>query len=245
MSEFTDLTNLPITDDVVGLNDPTNDDASSDGGETVGGDESDADGSELGDGDGGDGGDDEDDGGGEGIGGDDDGTGGIDDEDGADGAYDEEAGEPGTMVDDDDASVSSADSDGSDDSDCAGYFQKFDSQIRQDIIGEHHAESIQVNYDEVNTLCEVVRNAAGKIIDPFHKTVPILSKFEKTRVLGLRAKQINEGAKPFVEMNQTNYDGYVVASQELCEKKIPFIIRRPLPSGASEYWRIHDLEILC
>jgi DNA-directed RNA polymerase I, II, and III subunit RPABC2 len=240
MSEFTDLTHLPITDDVpdsVGMNDPTTDnDASSDEGDTVGGDESDADQSEMGD---------EDDIGGEDIEGDDvGGDVGGDDEDGADGAYDEEAGEPGTM-EDDDASVSSADSDGSDDSDCAGYFQKFDSQIRQDIIGQHHAESTQVNYEEVNTLCEVVRNAAGKIIDPFHKTVPILSKFEKTRVLGLRAKQINEGAKPFVEMNQTNYDGYVVASQELIEKKIPFIIRRPLPSGASEYWRIHDLEILC
>ena len=108
MSEFTDLTHLPITDDVtdsVGLNDPTNDnDASSDEGDTVGGDESDADRSEMGD---------EDDIGGEDIEGDD--VGG-DDEDGAYGAYDEEAGEPSTMEDDDDASVSSADSDGSDDS---------------------------------------------------------------------------------------------------------------------------------
>ena len=108
---------------------------------------------------------------------------------------------------DDDNTVSSIDSDEFEDED---YFQKFNSDIRRDIINEYHPESIQVNYDEVNTLCDIVKNDSGLIIDPFHKTVPILSKFEKTRVLGLRAKQINEGAKPFVEMNQSNYDGYII-----------------------------------
>lgn len=142
---------------------------------------------------------------------------------------------------DDDNTVSSIDSDEFEDED---YFQKFNSDIRRDIINEYHPESIQVNYDEVNTLCDIVKNDSGLIIDPFHKTIPILSKFEKTRVLGLRAKQINEGAKPFVEMNQSNYDGYIIACQELNEKKIPFIIRRPMPNGSSEYWRLKDLEIL-
>jgi hypothetical protein len=27
-------------------------------------------------------------------------------------------------------------------------------------------------------------------------------------------------------------------------KKIPFIIARPLPNGATEYWHLHDLEVL-
>ena len=96
----------------------------------------------------------------------------------------------------------------------------------------------------MNVLCGIVRNDDGIIVDPFHKTYPILSKFEKTRVLGLRAKQLNEGAKPFVEVNQGNYDGYVLANRELTEKKIPFIIRRPLPNGVSEYWRLQDLELV-
>ena len=29
---------------------------------------------------------------------------------------------------------------------------------------------------------------------------------------------------------------------ELKLKRIPFIIRRPLPNGGSEYWKIQDLE---
>jgi DNA-directed RNA polymerase I, II, and III subunit RPABC2 len=167
-----------------------------------------------------------------------------DDED-LEGNIDEDTGEQNVnlneSIDMDDNTVSSIESDEFEDED---YFQKFNTDIRRDIINEYHPESIQVNYDEVNTLCDIVKNDSGLIIDPFHKTVPILSKFEKTRVLGLRAKQINEGAKPFVEMNQSNYDGYIIACQELNEKKIPFIIRRPMPNGASEYWRLKDLEIL-
>lgn len=167
------------------------------------------------------------------------------DEDIGDGMFDEETGEPTfTSNIDDNASVSSFGSDISDESNNDDYFQKFSTQIRQDIISEYHPESSQVNYQEVNTLSEIVRNNEGKIIDPFHNTIPILSKFEKTRVLGLRAKQINEGAKPFVEINQDNYDGYIIASKELIQKKIPFIIRRPLPNGASEYWRLSDLEVI-
>ena len=167
------------------------------------------------------------------------------DEDIGDGMFDEETGEPTfTSNIDDNASVSSFGSDISDESNNDDYFQKFSTQIRQDIISEYHPESSQVNYQEVNTLSEIVRNNEGKIIDPFHNTIPILSKFEKTRVLGLRAKQINEGAKPFVEINQDNYDGYIIASKELVQKKIPFIIRRPLPNGPSEYWRLSDLEVI-
>jgi DNA-directed RNA polymerase subunit K/omega len=39
-------------------------------------------------------------------------------------------------------------------------------------------------------------------------------------------------------------DAYLIALKELEEKKIPFIIKRPLPNGVIEYWRISDLEIL-
>ena len=38
-------------------------------------------------------------------------------------------------------------------------------------------------------------------------------------------------------------DGYLIAEMELKEKKLPFIIRRPLPNQTFEYWKIKDLEI--
>ena len=39
-------------------------------------------------------------------------------------------------------------------------------------------------------------------------------------------------------------DGFVIAKMELDEKKLPFIIRRPMPNGSSEYWKLSDLEII-
>ena len=39
-------------------------------------------------------------------------------------------------------------------------------------------------------------------------------------------------------------EGLTIAEKELEAKKIPFIIRRPIPNGGSEYWKVSDLEML-
>jgi DNA-directed RNA polymerase I, II, and III subunit RPABC2 len=89
-----------------------------------------------------------------------------------------------------------------------------------------------------------VRDDRGIIVDELHKTLPLLTKYERTRVLGQRAKQINDGAMPFVKVPEGVIDGYLIALKELEEKKIPFIIRRPLPNRGSEYWHLEDLQII-
>ena len=93
-------------------------------------------------------------------------------------------------------------------------------------------------------MCKIVRNKSGVIIDPLHKTLPWLTKYERARVLGLRAKQISNGADAFIEVPPGMISGHKIALEELNNKKIPFIIRRPIPNGASEYWKINDLELL-
>jgi DNA-directed RNA polymerases I, II, and III subunit RPABC2 len=124
------------------------------------------------------------------------------------------------------------------------YLQKFDNEMRENYILDHHPESMVHNYEEIYNLAKVVRNKDNIVIDPLHRTVPILSKYEKTRVLGIRAKQINNGAKPTTKFPEYIMDGYLIALKELEEKSIPVIIRRPLPNGSSEYWHLKDLEIL-
>ena len=101
------------------------------------------------------------------------------------------------------------------------------------------------NYEEIEALCTIVKDAKGNIVDPLHRTIPFISKYEKARVLGERAKQLDAGATPFIEnLDPTIIDGYLIALKEFEEKKIPFIIQRPLPDGACEYWRLKDLDIL-
>ena len=139
-----------------------------------------------------------------------------------------------------DSDYDSEDDDDEDDE----YLQKFDKEMRDNYILEQHPESVNQNYDEIYQLASVQRNKENIIIDELHKTIPILTKYEKTRILGLRAKQLNNGAKPMIKMNVPIIDGYLIALKELEDKAIPVIIRRPIPNGSSEYWHLKDLEIL-
>ena len=131
-----------------------------------------------------------------------------------------------------------------DDGEDENYLQKLDDQFRKKVIENHHPELKTLNYEEIDALARVVRDNNFIIIDPLHRTIPVLTRYEKARILGERAKQINMGAKPFVEVDESMIDGYLIALKELDQKAIPFIIQRPLPNGGSEYWRVSDLEVL-
>ena len=146
---------------------------------------------------------------------------------------------------DDDDDENEEEDDDDDDDDDENHLQKFDSELKKKYIASFHPESLSYNNEETESMSHVTRNDAGTIIDPFHKTLPFLTKYEKTRILGIRTKQLNEGAKPYVDVNPTIIDGYIIAQLELEHKKLPFIIRRPIPNGSSELWRLQDLEIIC
>ena len=124
------------------------------------------------------------------------------------------------------------------------YLQKFDKEITKDYVMNFHPECLNHNYDEIKALSKVTRDEFNIVIDPLHKTVPFLTKYEKTRILGQRSKQIECGAKPLVKVPENIIDSYLIAELELEQKAIPFIIRRPIPSGGSEYWNLKDLEMI-
>ena len=153
-------------------------------------------------------------------------------------SYDDIAHEEGDDHGDDSA-------DNNDDSDDdTNYLRKFETEMHENYIASCHQEMLHLNNSEVNALARVVRNTDGAIIDVMHKTMPFLTKYEKTRILGQRAKQLNQGAQPMVPVDKKIIDGYLIAQLELQQKALPFIIRRPLPGGKSEYWRVSDLEII-
>jgi len=138
-----------------------------------------------------------------------------------------------------DSSDDETDSDEDDD-----YLQKFDENVNKDYILDFHPEAQLHNYEEVKKLATVKRNKSGEIIDPLHRTNPFLTKYERTRVLGQRAKQLDTGARSTVKIPETTIDGYLMALMELQQRKIPLIIRRPIPNGGFEYWKVSDLELL-
>lgn len=122
--------------------------------------------------------------------------------------------------------------------------RKLDAEERESFLDVYHPEARVQNFEEVRMKATVKRNKEGRIDDPAHTTLPFLTRYELTRVLGVRAQQLDGGAQPLVSVPPEVLDGYTIAEAELTQKKIPFIIRRPLPGGESEFWRLEDLELL-
>ena len=124
------------------------------------------------------------------------------------------------------------------------FLQKFTKEYKSDYILSNHQESLNKNYDEIKKFLEVTKDNNNNIIDAFHRTIPILTKYEKTKIIGIRLKQLNNGAKPYVTISDTILDNNIIVNMELIQKVLPFIVSRPLPNNTYEYWKLKDLELL-
>ncbi len=124
------------------------------------------------------------------------------------------------------------------------YLQKFDNKYTNNILEEYHKEEFHINPDEMTKLCQIKKNTNGLIDDPLHKTSSIMSKYEFTNIIGVRAKQLGNGASPLIDIPSELIDNSIIAELELKQKVLPFVVKRPLGNGGCEFWRISDLEIL-
>ena len=108
----------------------------------------------------------------------------------------------------------------------------------EDDIDDQEQQNEESNF-KVISYQDVIENISKKE----KKTIPYLSKFEKARIIGNRAQQLAYGAQP--KINTENLlDIYEIATEELKQRKIPFIIRRTLPNGTHEDWRIEEFEFV-
>jgi DNA-directed RNA polymerase I, II, and III subunit RPABC2 len=124
------------------------------------------------------------------------------------------------------------------------YKTKFNEELRNEYLQKFHPEEIHKTFDEIYKLSLVSRDENGNIIDALHRTFPILTKYEKAKIVGLRVSQLNKGARPYIKLERSIIDNTLIAEKELREKKIPFIIMRPIPNGTAEYWNLADLEYI-
>lgn len=82
----------------------------------------------------------------------------------------------------------------------------------------------------------------GKL-DAKHRSYPFLTSYERTKILSYRASQICNGAKPYVVVPEGVTDAYEISKLELESKRLPFIVKRPMPDGSFEVWRLTDLVV--
>lgn len=121
-------------------------------------------------------------------------------------------------------------------------YQDIDDNI--DIEIETFEEDITEEAPEVIEIKDAVENNvkknAKRIPNNERSTRPVLTKYERVVVLGMRTREIDLGCRPFVNTTgiKTSYE---IALKELEERKIPYIIRRPLPNNFYEEWELQEL----
>ena len=102
-------------------------------------------------------------------------------------------------------------------------------------LGQHAAAGTNKS-GETHTGAKGVR-----IPEEQRTTTPYMTKYERARILGVRALQISMNAPVLVDL-EGETDPLQIAIKELSLKKIPLIIRRYLPDGQHyEEWKVSEL----
>ena len=71
----------------------------------------------------------------------------------------------------------------------------------------HDSREILMNYDKIKKL---------------NKSKPVMSKYERTKIIGTRAQQIASGSQPLIEVPKYITSTLEIAELELKNRKTPF-----------------------
>ena len=114
-----------------------------------------------------------------------------------------------------------------------------------DMLVKFHPETVIDYAEKVLPSVPLQTAPAGPTAtDPAHTSLPFLTIYERAKILGTRANQIADGARPFLVVPEHMTDPLEIAKMELEQRRLPFIVKRPMPDGTFEYWRLSDLMII-
>lgn len=138
------------------------------------------------------------------------------------------------------------------------YLEGTNDDIDDDIIEEEEEESEEIDIDgeenqqQMNTLASLQHKIISKeevyhkLYNDTYKTTNLLTKYERARILGVRAQMIAAGGATLVDVGDLT-DPVEIAKAELKANKIPLLIRRQLPGKNPkkpiyEIRRVADLQ---
>lgn len=113
-----------------------------------------------------------------------------------------------------------------------------DEEVNYNDADEYDISEVVVETGEDEDINNIMKDYKRKLKS--YKTNPALTKYEKCKVISERANQINHGSHIFIKNPELYNNAYDIAVQELNEKSIPFIIKRPY-GNTFEYWKLNDL----
>ena len=131
------------------------------------------------------------------------------------------------------------------------YEEEFDDDDDDDDENEENENEDNSDSDlededdnNISIIGEIESNIESKrnMLEKEKITRPVLTRFEHTRLIGERTAQLQRGAQPMIDVRNLRIsDCRTIAELELKEKRIPLIIRRYLPDGNYEDWRLSEL----
>eukprot|EP00798_Chlamydomonas_sp_ICE-L_P009113 gene9113-16235_t len=81
-------------------------------------------------------------------------------------------------------------------------------------------------------------------------SMPIVTKYELAKILGLRMEQLYRNAPTLIDIkeldltNLVNHEKFLkIASEEIRQRVIPFMVVRNLPNGKKEYFKMIDMVV--
>lgn len=112
-------------------------------------------------------------------------------------------------------------------------------------MSEYFESAIIPAYDEKDTkpflsTIEEIKDQTSKN----RRTLPILSKYEKAKIIGIRAQQISMGSYIYLDTIQSYNNPLDIAKEELRQKRTPLLVRRNIIGKKGivhEDWRIEEL----
>ena len=71
---------------------------------------------------------------------------------------------------------------------------------------------------------------------------PVLTRYERASIIGMRLEQLQRGALPFVDIPpDSKFSVRDVVMMEFHQRKLPFTVVRKLPDGRKERWPLSEL----
>ena len=123
---------------------------------------------------------------------------------------------------------------------------EFEDEIDDEDIDEDESEDVKEDEDMDMRASgtNVIEDSSGAFLhlDEKKTTPPMMTKYERTMVIGVRAKQLQLGAKSTVDIRDCA-DEIEIAKKELHERKMPLLIKRVISPAQIEYWRLKDLQL--
>ena len=84
-------------------------------------------------------------------------------------------------------------------------------------------------------------NLIKELLNKPKRTIPLITKFEYSKIKALRVTQLSNNSNPFIKTELNDIEE--IANEEIKQLKLPFIIKRNFPSGDFELWKLSELAI--